>query len=97
MSPNHLDRRGFLKVTGAGASGLMLGFYVPQRFGPVTVHAAGPFAPNALLRILPDDTITILVGKSEMGQGVYTSLPMIATGAESRSNPPLRARTTTTR
>jgi isoquinoline 1-oxidoreductase beta subunit len=77
MSRNHLDRRGFLKVTGAGASGLVLGFYVPQRFGPLTLHAAGPFAPNAFVRILPDDTVTILVGKSEMGQGVYTSLPMI--------------------
>jgi len=74
---NNLDRRGFLKVTGAAASGLVLGFYVPERFGPITVKAAGPFAPNAFLRILPDDTITILVGKSEMGQGVYTALPMM--------------------
>jgi isoquinoline 1-oxidoreductase beta subunit len=76
-SQNNLDRRGFLKVTGAAASGLVLGFYVPERFGPITVKAAGPFAPNAFLRILPDDTITILVGKSEMGQGVYTALPMM--------------------
>jgi isoquinoline 1-oxidoreductase beta subunit len=77
MSQKNLDRRGFLKATGAAASGLVLGFYVPQRFGPITVKAAGPFAPNAFVRILPDDTITILVGKSEMGQGVYTSLPMM--------------------
>jgi len=76
-SRNNLDRRGFLKVTGAAASGLVLGFYVPERFGPITVRAAGPFAPNAFLRILPDDTITVLVGKSEMGQGVYTALPMM--------------------
>jgi isoquinoline 1-oxidoreductase beta subunit len=77
MSRITQDRRGFLKVSGAAASGLVLGFYIPQRFGPVTVKAAGPFAPNAFLRILPDDTVTVLVGKSEMGQGVYTSLPMI--------------------
>lgn len=77
MSQNNLDRRGFLKVTGAAASGLALGFYVPERFGPITVRAAGPFAPNAFVRILPDDTISILVGKSEMGQGVYTALPMM--------------------
>jgi isoquinoline 1-oxidoreductase beta subunit len=76
-SQNNLDRRGFLKVTGAAASGLVLGFYVPERFGPITVRAAGPFAPNAFVRILPDDTISILVGKSEMGQGVYTALPMM--------------------
>jgi isoquinoline 1-oxidoreductase beta subunit len=77
MSRDNLDRRGFLKVTGAAATGLVLGFYVPERFGPITVKAAGPFAPNAFLRILPDDTIAILVGKSEMGQGVYTALPMM--------------------
>ncbi len=77
MKRDNLDRRRFLQVGGAAASGLVLGFYVPERFGPVTVRAASPFAPNAFLRILPDDTITVLVGKSEMGQGVYTSLPMI--------------------
>jgi isoquinoline 1-oxidoreductase beta subunit len=77
MNRDNLDRRRFLQVSGAAASGLVLGFYVPERFGPITVRAAGPFAPNAFLRILPDDTITVLVGKSEMGQGVYTSLPMI--------------------
>jgi isoquinoline 1-oxidoreductase beta subunit len=76
-SADALDRRGFLKITGTAASGLLLGFYVPERFGPITVHAAGSFAPNAFLRILPDDTITVLVGKSEMGQGVFTSLPML--------------------
>ena len=36
-----------------------------------------PFAPNAFLRIDADDTITVIVGKSEMGQGVYTSLSML--------------------
>src|SRR3972149_3468524 len=77
MNRDSLDRRGFLKVTGAAASGLVLGFYVPERFGPITVKAAGPFSPNAFVRILPNDTITILVGKSEMGQGVYTALPMM--------------------
>ncbi len=74
---DNLNRRRFLQVSGAAASGLVLGFYVPERFGPIAVRAAGPFAPNAFLRITPDDTITVLVGKSEMGQGVYTSLPMI--------------------
>ena len=35
------------------------------------------FIPNAWIRISADNTITILVDKSEMGQGVYTSLPML--------------------
>jgi isoquinoline 1-oxidoreductase beta subunit len=35
------------------------------------------FVPSAWLRIAPDNTITVMVNKSEMGQGVCTSLPMI--------------------
>jgi isoquinoline 1-oxidoreductase subunit beta len=35
------------------------------------------FAPNAFLRIDPDDTVTVIVNHSEMGQGVYTALPML--------------------
>ena len=73
-----LSRRKFLKTSGAAASGLVLGFYVPPR-GPEGryVHAAEPFAPNAFVRISTDDVITIIVNQSEMGQGVYTSLPML--------------------
>ncbi|GMR22443.1 MAG: xanthine dehydrogenase family protein molybdopterin-binding subunit [Acidobacteriota bacterium] len=73
-----LTRRRFLKSSGTAASGLVLGFYVPTR-GPQGryVHAAEPFAPNAFIRISTDDVITIIVNQSEMGQGVYTSLPML--------------------
>ncbi len=35
------------------------------------------FSPNIWLRIMPDNRVVITVNKSEMGQGVYTSLPMI--------------------
>jgi len=35
------------------------------------------FSPNVWLQITPDNIVTIVVNKSEMGQGVYTSLPMI--------------------
>jgi isoquinoline 1-oxidoreductase beta subunit len=37
----------------------------------------GAWAPNAFLRIGADDSITVILGKSEMGQGVYTGLPML--------------------
>ena len=35
------------------------------------------FSPNAYLRITPDNKVTIVVARSEMGQGVRTALPMI--------------------
>ena len=40
-------------------------------------QATGGFAPNAYLHIAPDNTITITVHRSEMGQGVNTAIPMI--------------------
>lgn len=72
------SRRTFIKTSGAAASGLVLGFYVSPR-GPEGryVHASETFAPNAFVRITPDDVVSIIVNKSEMGQGVYTSLPML--------------------
>ena len=72
-----LSRRSFLKTSSAAASGLVLGFYVAPKGPRGLLQAAEPFAPNAFVRITPDDVITIVVNKSEMGQGVYTSLPML--------------------
>ena len=43
----------------------------------MALAAGQPFAPNAFIRIGTDDIVTIVVGKSEMGQGVFTSLPML--------------------
>ena len=65
-----LTRRDFLRTSGVAASGLVIGMYLPAR-GPrgTTVAAAGPFAPNAFVRIGTDDVVTVIVNKSEMGQG----------------------------
>ena len=70
MSP--LSRREFLAVGAAAGAGLVIGFYLPHE----SASRAG-FAPNAFLKITPDGKITIVVARSEMGQGVRTSLPMI--------------------
>lgn len=43
----------------------------------VTGETSGFFAPNAWVRILPNDTVTIVIDRSEMGQGVTTSLAML--------------------
>ena len=72
-----LSRRGFLKVTGGATAGLTLGFHVPPMIRGMAAEAAAPGVLNAWVRIAPDDTVTILLSQSEMGQGVYTSLPMI--------------------
>ena len=71
MSP--LSRRDFLTVGAAAGAGLVIGFYLPHG----SHGAKNTFAPNAYLRIAPDGKITIVVARSEMGQGVRTSLPMI--------------------
>jgi len=71
MSP--LSRRGFLTASVAAGAGLVIGFYLPH--GSSTPRNA--FAPNAYLKITPNGKITIVVARSEMGQGVRTALPMI--------------------
>jgi isoquinoline 1-oxidoreductase beta subunit len=71
-----IDRRKFLKTSLAGATGLVIGFYLPGRHEVLAADAA-PADLNAFIHISPENTVTILVGKSEMGQGVATSIPML--------------------
>jgi len=68
-----LSRREFVTTGVAAGAGLMIGFYLPHKSG---AHQE-TFSPNAYLRITPDNRITIVVARSEMGQGVRTALPMI--------------------
>jgi isoquinoline 1-oxidoreductase subunit beta len=71
MSP--LSRREFVAAGVAAGAGLVVGFYLPHG-GRGRKRA---FSPNAYLRITPDNKVTIVVARSEMGQGVRTALPMI--------------------
>lgn len=71
MSP--VSRRQFVAVGAAAGAGLVIGFYLPHG----TSSGTGLFSPNAYLRITPDNKVTIVVARSEMGQGVRTALPMI--------------------
>src|SRR5882672_365521 len=72
MSP--LSRRDFIAAGTAAGAGLVIGFYLPHGSGAGSGEA---FSPNAYLKITPDNRVTIVVARSEMGQGVRTSLPMI--------------------
>ena len=76
-----LDRRAFLKTGAAAGGGLLISVYLPElarATSKLRLIPASPFAPNAFIRIATDDIITVVVTKSEMGQGPYTSLPMLA-------------------
>ena len=69
-----LSRRAFLGTSAAAGAGLVIGFYLPKS---AAAQAEGVFSPNAYLRITPDGKITVVVARTEMGQGVWTALPMI--------------------
>lgn len=64
-----MNRRGFL----AGTAGLVLSLTLPMKAAKAGAVAT-PFAPNAFVRIAPDDTVTVLIKHLEMGQGPYTGL-----------------------
>ena len=71
-----LTRREFVEVGAAAGAGLVLGFYLPPSRAASPASGA-PFAPNAFLEIERNGTITISVIRSEMGQGVLTTMPML--------------------
>ncbi len=80
MPPLTQTRRDFLKTGAAAGTSLVIGFYLPEfSRGSTTdpMSRAAPFKPNAWLEIRPDGTVTIWTGRSEMGQGVMTAMPMI--------------------
>ncbi len=74
-----LNRRTFLTAgiaTGVIGGGLVLGMHFADKRAARGAASGGPFSPNAFVRIAPDDSITVIIGKSEMGQGIYTGLAM---------------------
>jgi len=73
-----IQRRDFLKVSVAASGGLVIGFQFPGISRMASAQASvSAFMPNAFVRIGTDERITVIVNHSEMGQGVYTSLPML--------------------
>ena len=73
-----LSRRDFIKISSTAGAGLIMGITLPYKERLV---AAGiveqTFEPNVWVSIHLDNTITIMAAKSEMGQDIRTSLPMI--------------------
>ena len=74
------DRRDFLKSGAAAGVGLLIGFHLDARAAtdPAEEQEKKPVNPfDAWVRITPDNRVTLILGKSEMGQGAMTALPMI--------------------
>jgi isoquinoline 1-oxidoreductase beta subunit len=71
-----VSRRAFIKASAAAGGGLLLSVSLPAFTG----EAAAPteaFAPDAFIRIGTDGKVTMVMPQVEMGQGTYTSIPML--------------------
>ena len=72
------SRRDFLKLTTTASAGLMIGVVLPYKERLLSAgFVEEVFEPNVWVSIRPDNTILITAAKSEMGQHIRTSLPMI--------------------
>jgi isoquinoline 1-oxidoreductase beta subunit len=76
VSANALSRRNFLRASAAAGGGLMLSLSLPSANGEAEA-ASGSFAPNAFIRVGTDGQIVLTMPYVEMGQGTYTSIPML--------------------
>jgi len=74
-SANGLSRRRFLEAGAAAGGGLLLSVSLP--FAAGGAEAADTFAPNAFIRIGGDGEIVLTIPSVEMGQGTYTTIPML--------------------
>ena len=81
MSPGlSVNRREFLKTGATGGAALVIGFYLSDVGLADQARDQEKKPPNpfdAWVHIGKDNRVTLILGKSEMGQGVYTALPMI--------------------
>ncbi len=72
-----LSRRTFLSAGAAAGGGLLLSFSLPEFMSNAEAADAKGFAPNAFIRIGRDGRVTLIINQVEMGQGTYTSMPML--------------------
>jgi isoquinoline 1-oxidoreductase subunit beta len=76
-STHDMSRRGFLRAGAAAGGGLMLTLRLPFAGEKANAADADTFAPNAFVRIDRDGQVVLIMPYVEMGQGTYTSIPML--------------------
>src|SRR5258708_2342316 len=72
-----VSRRTILKVSAAAGGGILLSVGLPYLVGSGSAADDANFAPNAFVRIARDGQVTLIMNQVEMGQGTYTSMPML--------------------
>jgi isoquinoline 1-oxidoreductase beta subunit len=79
MAESDLERRQFLKLTAVAGGGLLIGFHLPSLAASRDGYHLGSnhFSPNSWIHLAPDDTVTLMVATSELGQGSMTAIPML--------------------
>src|SRR5215831_16368483 len=75
--PISFSRRRLLRAGAAVGGGLLLSLRLPFASGEAEAADASDFAPNAFIRIGRDGRIVLIIPYVEMGQGTYTSIPML--------------------
>lgn len=70
-------RRGFLRLSLVGGGALLLGFHDWRAWAQAPATAPPPADPSLYVRIDADNRVTIRTPRSEMGQGVRTTLAML--------------------
>ena len=74
-----LTRRELLRSSLLSGAGLFIAFHVPREAHAVPEPSGKQLPdPNAFLRVAPDESVTVLLAHSEMGQGIWTGLAMLA-------------------
>ncbi|NWE30085.1 xanthine dehydrogenase family protein molybdopterin-binding subunit [Pseudomonas gingeri] len=72
-----VSRRGFLKIGAASGGGLLLSLALPGAIGTSLADGNAPFEPNAFIRVDRQGKVTFTIAQVEMGQGTYTSIPVL--------------------
>jgi isoquinoline 1-oxidoreductase beta subunit len=77
MTTSNLSRRKFLQDSAAAGGALVIGFTLPGCAAPGASAPTSTAMPNSWVRVGNDNSVTIICARSEMGQGVFTAMPML--------------------